>query len=326
MIPQQLTDIRSYCPDSPLIKLNDPWLDKYSLQVYIKRDDLIDFRISGNKFRKLKYSLLRYSENKYAGAVSFGGQWSNHLHAFSCVCEKYQIPSVALIRGHRSANPGHTLKDIEAAGTDIHFVSRKDYRDLRIYREENKLSEHPLLKPWKDHMIIPEGGSSTDALLGVADIISEDQQTFDAIYTACGTGATLAGLCHGLAITPATQLIGIAALKTGMSLEHNVENLLKNFGKPYSANWKIDKNYHFGGFAKINNELIDFMNQLYQRSGLVTEPVYTAKCMYALYDHIQKGYFAPDKKIMMLHTGGLQGLRGFKGRGVGQLLSAAGYY
>jgi len=140
-----------------------------------------------------------------------------------------------LVRGHRPTKPGHTLIDIEQSGTEVHYVSRTDYRELRAYREEDKLAEHPLLKRWENHMIIPEGGSFTDALLGVADIISEDNEKFDAIYTACGTGATLAGLSLGLAAYPETQLTGIAALKAGSSLQENAQNLLTSYGKPFNS-------------------------------------------------------------------------------------------
>ena len=339
MFPEQLADIKDFLPDSPLTRLEDPWLKQYKVDVFIKRDDLIHPLISGNKFRKLKYGLAHYEQQEFDGIVSFGGLWSNHLHALSCVCEKYKIPSIALIRGHRPAKPGNTLNEIERSGMEVHFISRVDYRELRKFREQGRLTEHPILRPWEKHFIIPEGGSSTDALLGVAEILNEDKQQFDRIYLACGTGATLAGMSVGLSKNPDTRLTGIAALKAGTSLQENAQSLLKEHHSliasgdvsfkekesVYSDNWQIDDNYHFGGFAKISKDLITFMTQLYQRTGLVTEPVYTGKCLYALYDHISKGVVDPGERIMMLHTGGLQGLRGFKGTGIEQLRSAAGF-
>ncbi len=334
MLPEHLAEIRNFSPDSPLTKLEDPWLEKFKVNLYIKRDDLIHPLISGNKFRKLKYALVRYEQQQFQGVVSFGGLWSNHLHALSCVAEKYRIPSVALIRGHRPAKPGDTLIEIERSGMEVHFISRIVYRELRKFREEGRLKDHPILKPWKTHLLIPEGGSSTDALLGVAEILTEDKQQFDRIYLACGTAATLAGMSVGLRNQPLTRLTGIAALKAGTSLQENVQRLLKEYysqltltdkATVYSDNWIIDNNYHFGGFAKISDDLLSFMKQLYQRTGLVTEPVYTGKCLYALYDHIKKGIVAPGEQIMMVHTGGLQGLRGFRGCGIEPLLSATGF-
>jgi len=345
MLPEQLVEISDFLPDSPLTKLEDPWLDQFNVNVFIKRDDLIHPLISGNKFRKLKYALRRYEQEQFQGIVSFGGLWSNHLHALSCVAEKYKIPSIALIRGHRPTKSVDTLIDIERSGMEIHFITREDYRELRRFREQGRLREHPILKPWDKYLIVPEGGSSTDALLGVADILTETRQQFDRIYLACGTGATVAGLSVGLKNLAHTRLTGIAALKAGTSLQENVQHLLNehynlmtsqanhlsgnqsldNKARHYSDNWQIDLNYHFGGFAKISDALLIFMKQLYQRTGLVTEPVYTGKCLYALYDHIKSGVVTPGEKIMMIHTGGLQGLRGYRGKGIEPLLSAAGF-
>ena len=330
MIPDELSELKKFSPDSPFTKLNDHWLEHYQVEVYVKRDDLIDRNISGNKFRKLKYALIRYHENSYSGIISFGGPWSNHLHALASVAQKYNIPTIAIIRGQKPDTPSSTLDDIQQSGVSIHYVSRNEYREFRQLSEQDKLEQHSIFKQWPNYMVIPEGGCSKDALRGVADIITEVtneyHDKFDAVYLACGTGATLAGLSVGLADKPDTQLIGIAALRAGQSLQQNVQRLLKVHGQLASDNWLIDDNFHFGGFAKIKAELIDFMNLLYQRSGLITEPVYTGKCLYALYQHIQQGRYPAKSKIMMLHTGGLQGLRGFHGKGVDQLINAAGFY
>ncbi|RLA05342.1 MAG: 1-aminocyclopropane-1-carboxylate deaminase/D-cysteine desulfhydrase [Gammaproteobacteria bacterium] len=316
MTPEQLKDFSNYFPNTPLSKLDDPWLQQFNVSVVIKRDDLIDSRISGNKFRKLKHALIRYQAGDYSGIVSFGGPWSNHLHATSAVTEKLAIPLVAIVRGEQPKSPSDTLNDIVESGANVQYVSRVLYREMRHFAEQGKLEQHPFIEPWSDYMIIPEGGCSEDALAGVAEIISEDDESFDAIYLACGTGATLAGVSVGLGDNPSTKLVGIAALKGGNSLQENVQRLLQGQAQPYTNNWMIDKNFHFGGFAKTSPELIDFMNQLYKRTGLVTEPVYTGKTLFALYQHIEQGQFQPASKIMMIHTGGLQGLRGFKDKGL----------
>ena len=325
MIPEQLADIKNFSPNSPLIKLDDAWLEQYKVEVFIKRDDLIDSKISGNKFRKLKYALSRYHQSNYSGIISFGGAWSNHLHALAAVAEKFTIPTVAIVRGQKPEQPSSTLNDILQSGITIQYVTRSEYRDFRALSEQGKLQQHPLFNQWPNYMLIPEGGCSIDALKGVAEITTEDTDKFDAIYLACGTGATLAGLSLGLANKPDTQLIGIAALRAGTSLQQNVQRLLTAHGQAYSENWSIDDHFHFGGFAKINPELVTFINDLYDRCGLITEPIYTGKTLFALYQHIQQGRFPENTKIMMLHTGGLQGLRGFQGKGVEQLINAAGF-
>lgn len=329
MIPEQIEKIKDYIPSSPLIELNDPWLKPFNISVSIKRDDLIDSRISGNKFRKLKHALIRYHVNEYEGIVSFGGPWSNHLHALSAVAEKYKIPFVAIVRGEEPITPSHTLHDILKSGTRIVYVTREQYRQFRTLAEEGQLHQHEFFKKWSDYMLIPEGGCSTDSLLGVAEITeeiaAEQQHSFDTIYTACGTAATLAGLSLGLVNFPDTQLTGIAALRAGKSLPQNVRRLLSDHGQSASDNWLINDDYHFGGFAKFNSELTNFMNQIFERTGLITDPIYTAKTLYALYQHIAQGKFSSGRRIMMLHTGGLQGLRGFRGKGIDNLISAAGY-
>ncbi|MCP3674093.1 MAG: pyridoxal-phosphate dependent enzyme [Gammaproteobacteria bacterium] len=333
MIPEQIEKIKDFLPCSPLLELNDPWLKPFNISVSIKRDDLIDSRISGNKFRKLKHALIRFHDNEFEGIVSFGGPWSNHLHALSAVAEKYKIPFVAIVRGEKPAIPSHTLNDILKSGTRVVYVTREQYRQFRTLAEEGRLHKHEFFQRWSDYMLIPEGGCSVDSLLGVAEIITEitdeiavkQLPSFDAIYSACGTAATLAGLSLGLSNSPTTQLIGIAALRAGKSLQQNVRRLLSDYGQPASDNWLINDDYHFGGFAKINIELTDFMKQIFERTGLITEPVYTAKTLFAVYQHIAQGKFPSGSRIMMLHTGGLQGLRGFHGKGIDNLISTAGY-
>jgi len=322
MLPEKLDDLIYQHPDTPLMVLDDPWLDPYNVRIFIKRDDLIDSRVSGNKLRKLKYALRRYQKSGYSGIISFGGSWSNHLHATSCVAEKYSIPMIAIVRGEVPPTPSATLIDIQLSGTSIHHVSRSDYREFRALAEQERLSESDFIQQWPDYMVIPEGGCSSDAITGVADIITEDEIDFEAIYLACGTGATLAGLAVGLANQPDTRLTGIAALKAGDSLMQNVQRLLDHHQFGYSNNWRINDQFHFGGFAKTTPELIEFMCHLYERTGLISEPVYTGKTLFALYQHIQQGHFAAGSKVMLLHTGGLQGLRGYQNKGLEQLIVA----
>ena len=314
MLPNNLKDLINYLPNTPLEELNDPWLKQYQVRISVKRDDLIDSRLSGNKLRKLKFAIAKYDKSIHQGILTFGGPWSNHLHAASYLADKYSLPFVAIVRGEEPRVKSDTLEDIIASGAIVHYVSRVEYREMRDLINKKNYFQHPLLEPFSDHMIIPEGGNSIDALKGVTEILSEVTDNFDAIYLAVGTGATLAGLAMGLADNTMTKLVGVAALKAGDSLEKNVERLLP--GRLKFNNWCIEKEFHFGGFARINQQLIDFINQIHQQTGLVTEPVYTAKALFALYQHIKMGRYPPGSHIMFIHTGGLQGLRGFKGKGI----------
>lgn len=320
MLPDNIQAISTFLPNSPLLQLDDPWLKKFDINLFIKRDDLIDERVSGNKFRKLKYALSHYSESNYKGIVSFGGPWSNHLHALSQLTNLYNIPFVAIIRGEKPANLSDTLKDIIQSGADIHYVSRSNYSEFRAHTDQGILPLHPYMQQWSEHMLIPEGGATKDALAGVAEILSEEKRQFDAIYVPCGTATTLAGLSLGLAEHSQTKLVGIAALKAGNSLVDNVRRLISEEGINRKHNWEIYQDFHFGGFAKINDELVTFMNELYERTTLITEPIYTGKTLFALYRHIEQGLYNKGSQIMMIHTGGLQGLRGYRGRGLDELI------
>ena len=320
MLPANIKDISTFLPNTPLLNLDDPWLHKFEISLYIKRDDLIDRCVSGNKFRKLKYTLSHYSESNYNGIVSFGGPWSNHLHALSQLANAYKIPFVAIIRGEKPDNLSDTLKDIIQSGADVHYVSRSDYREFRNHTAQGILHQHPYMKQWREHLLIPEGGATRDALAGVAEILLEDKRQFDVIYVPCGTATTLAGLSLGLAEHSHTKLVGIAALKAGDSLDENMRRLMPEKGMSSRVNWQIYQDFHFGGFAKIDDELVAFMNGVYERTGLITEPIYTGKTLFALYRHIEQGVYEKDTQIMMLHTGGLQGLRGYRGNGLDELI------
>ena len=315
MLPNKLKDLNNYLPNTPLESLDDPWLEKYHVKISVKRDDLIHSRLSGNKLRKLKFVVAKYNQSFHKGLLTFGGPWSNHLHATSYLAEKYSIPFVAIVRGEKPKELSDTLTDIISSGANIHYVSRKDYRLMRELINRGEYLQHPLLASLDNYLMIPEGGNTVEALEGVAEIINETVDVFDAIYLGVGTGATLAGLAMGLSDNEKTKLVGVAALKADDSLENNVKKLL-SYSLRYSNNWHIDKQFHFGGFAKINQQLVDFINQIYHQTGLITEPIYTAKALFSLYQHIKEGRYSPGSHIMFLHTGGLQGLRGFKGKGI----------
>jgi 1-aminocyclopropane-1-carboxylate deaminase len=185
-------------------------------------------------------------------------------------------------------------------GMTLKFVSRSDYRLLRHYKHWYEL---PDLKPrqyW-----LPEGGAQALALKGVAELVAEIDIAYDRLCVPCGTGTTLAGLVN--AVADNVSILGFAALKNAGFLTADVNELL-----PYPQdNWQINLDYHFGGFAKINAELLTFINHFEANTGILLEPVYTGKMLYALYDLIQQQAFRPNQQIIALHTGGLQGRRGF---------------
>jgi 1-aminocyclopropane-1-carboxylate deaminase len=284
---------------SLLTKVNDALLEKHQVELWIKRDDLLHPIISGNKWRKLKYSLNHALTMGANTVISMGGTYSNHLHALAYIGKVLGLKTVGLIRGEAPATLTPSLLDMQHWGMELRFVSRSDYRLLRQYKQWNSLPNLTAGQYW-----LPEGGAEALALLGVAELVGEIDRSYDVLCVPCGTGTTLAGLVT--AVADNVSVLGFTALKNANFLTADVNALLP---KPYK-NWRINLDYHFGGFAKTNAALLDFITDFELKHQIPLEPVYTGKMLYGLYDLVEKQYFQPNQRIIVLHTGGLQGKRG----------------
>lgn len=284
---------------SILTKVNDALLEKHQVELWIKRDDLLHPIISGNKWRKLKYSLNHALTMGANTVISMGGTYSNHLHALAYIGKVLGLKTVGLIRGEAPATLTPSLLDMQHCGMELRFVSRSDYRLLRQYKQWNSLPNLTAGQYW-----LPEGGAEALALLGVAELVGEIDRSYDVLCVPCGTGTTLAGLVT--AVADNVSVLGFAALKNAGFLTADVNALLP---KPYN-NWRINLDYHFGGFAKTNAALLDFITDFELKHQMPLDPVYTGKMLYGLYDLVEKQHFQPNQRIITLHTGGLQGKRG----------------
>ena len=191
----------------------------------------------------------------------------------------------------------------------FYYLDRTSYRN----KYDEKILEN-LKKQFGKFYLIPEGGSNHFAVKGCAEIIPRIKINFDFICTACGTGGTLSGLVLGL--NSKAKVLGFSVLKGGEFLNKNVENLLSSTGNKNFSNWEIILDYHFGGYAKVSKELNGFCNAFYQKHNIELEPIYTGKMLYGVYDLIQKKYFPKNSTIIILHSGGLQGLKGLEQRGL----------
>ncbi len=289
---------------SPVQQIIHPLFSAHQISVAIKRDDLIHPVISGNKWRKLKCNISAIDKATHQGILSFGGSYSNHIHALAYACYQHKLPCIGIIRGEVEYAKNFTLASAQQWGMQLHFVDRKTYRRRN---DNDYLAE--LRQQFANYFIVPEGGSNTLALEGVGDVINElnQQAEFDTLITPVGSGGTLAGLVQ--ADNNQHQLLGIAVLKQQGYLTDSVNALLGEQASKFS-NWQILNQFHRGGYAKFSAVDVQRLLTFKQQVNIPFEPVYSGKMILALLDLIESGYFPAGHRIMLLHTGGLQGLAG----------------
>ena len=268
-------------------------------QVSIKPEYLIHPRVSGNKFRKLKYNLEKAQLQNHKGLLTFGGAFSNHIAATASAGQELNIPTVGVIRGEElvtqiESNP--TLSYAKSCGMHLEFVSRSTYK-----KKTDPAYLQQLLETFKDYYILPEGGTNALAIKGCEEILTVKDQSFDIICCAVGTGGTIAGVINRSLLTQ--KIIGFPALK-GEFLKEDICKFATQ------SNWELWGDYHFGGYAKVNSKLIKFMNEFKLTYNIPLDPVYTAKMMYGIFEGIRSGEIPQTAKVLAIHTGGLQGIEG----------------
>ncbi len=300
---------------SELQPLHHPLFTQHNVKVQVKRDDLIHPIISGNKWRKLKYNIAYVKQHQnIKGVLSFGGSYSNHIHALAYACYQQNLPCVGIIRGEKSHGSNFTLTWAHYWGMKLYFVDRKTYRRRH---DIDYLAQ--LQQEFPDYFIVPEGGSNELAIPGVAEVITElNQQTdFDTLMTSVGSGGTLAGLIAGDQKSNCTEhkLLGIAVLKGADYLINEVADLLPSQAKKHK-NWQILTHFHRGGYAKFSHEDAIRIIAFNKTTGVDFEPVYSGKMILALLDLLEQGHFKTGERIVLLHTGGMQGLGGMIERGI----------
>lgn len=283
-------------PSSPIQTV----FNKKGVQLDVLREDLNHPLIQGNKFRKLKYNLIQAKESGCDTLLTFGGAFSNHIHATAAAGKAFGFKTVGVIRGeelqHKKFNP--TLQQAQDFGMEFKFISRKDYR-----RKNEEVFLNILKNEFPTAYILPEGGTNELAIQGCEEILDERTKVYDFICSPIGTAGTISGMIK--ASENHQKIIGFPALKGADFLQDEIKKYTDKI------NYEFVNVYHFGGYAKFSDELITFVNNFYAETKIPLEPVYTGKMFFGLNDMIQNEYFSKGSKILAIHTGGLQGIVGF---------------
>lgn len=286
----------------PSIQSRIQYLDRIKgVEIHLLREDELHPDVSGNKFRKLKYNFEDFHKGDFSSILTFGGAFSNHIAATAAAAQLCGIPSIGVIRGEELAsqiqfNP--TLKFAQNCGMQFKFVSREAYRQ--------KTSDEFLVQLQKEFgrvFIVPEGGTNQAAIKGCEEILDERTHIFDYISSPVGTGGTLSGLIKSA--QEYQKILGFPALKDSNFLFDEIKRFT------HRSNFELIQDYHFGGYAKYSDELLDFINHFKSQYAVPLDPIYTGKMMFGIFKLIESGFFPSSTKILAIHTGGLQGITGF---------------
>ncbi len=285
-----------------------PELEEFKISLFMKREDQIHPFISGNKYRKLKYNILRAKEQQKKTLLTFGGAFSNHISAVAFAGKEYGFKTIGIIRGDELGNDlektlqnNITLSTAKDHKMQFKFIARSDYR----LKHTSKFIAD-LRKEFGDFYLVPEGGTNELAIKGCEEILKPADEEFDVICCGIGTGGTISGLINSAKAYQ--KVLGFPALK-GDFLQKEIEQYTIQ-----NNNWSLINDYHFGGFGKINEELINFINYFKQETSIPLDPIYTGKMMFGIVDLIKNEYFNKGTKILAIHTGGLQGIQGMNER------------
>lgn len=278
--------------------------EERNVSLAIKREDLLHPVISGNKFRKLFFNIKEAKKQGKKILITFGGAYSNHILATAGAGKEFGFETIGIIRGEelgvdiqKTLEDNPTLREAYKMGMQFKFVTRSEYRE-----KDSPGFMDTLTKLYPDGYILPEGGTNALAIQGCEQIVDREASHFNYICSAVGTGGTISGIINGSDMDQ--TILGFPALK-GTFLKTVVQEHVAS-----RTNWKLIHEYHFGGYAKITEELVTFINNFKEKTGIQLDPVYTGKMMFGILQLVENGFFPEGAKILAVHTGGLQGIEG----------------
>ncbi|HCF30528.1 MAG TPA: 1-aminocyclopropane-1-carboxylate deaminase [Cyanobacteria bacterium UBA11049] len=284
------------------------------VKLYVLRLDCMHPLINGNKWFKLKYNLLEAKQKNFPKLLTFGGAYSNHIFATAAAGSLFGFGTIGVIRGEERLPLNPTLSFAARQGMHLVYLERKAYQKRDTHQIQSQLRQCP-----SEAFVIPSGGCNLNGVRGCQEIVSQVKVAFDTICLACGTGTTLAGIA--LSLHQGQRVIGFPVLKHGYVLAEEIDSLLRNYlssdlprAIASPSPWQLICNYHCGGYALVNNELLLFKQQFEQMYGIPLDYIYTAKMFYGVMDLLHQGFFRPGERLLLLHTGGLQGNVGMEER------------
>jgi len=293
--------------NSVLQHLSDPKGLLKGVNIFVKRDDLIDDIVSGNKWRKLKYNILEAQRRKNEQILTFGGAYSNHLIATAKAGSMSKMPTIGLVRGEElTENSNPTLRACANYGMKLIFLPRSEYalRNDKMYIDQ-------LHEDFQNTFIVPEGGANFFGMVGCQEIWDEvKDERFSHLYVSAGTGTTAAGLLAGL---PEKMKMTVVSALKGDFMEAEIRNRLTysffddELVQDKMSSLVVLDDDVFGGYAKMNEELLEFVKWVNEEFDLPLDKVYTAKTFYRIIQHIQLGKLKKGDCVLFIHTGGLQG-------------------
>jgi 1-aminocyclopropane-1-carboxylate deaminase len=297
-----------YSTENSIVQeLKNDFLSKHQVKLFLKRDDLIDKEVSGNKWRKLKYNIEQAISKKNDAILTFGGAYSNHLVATASACFKAGIRSIGIVRGEElSENSNETLKKCYEFGMELKFVSRQEYglKGDSLYLKDLHL-EH------ENCFIVPEGGANFYGMVGCQEILKEVDVQYDHVFVAQGTTTTSCGVLLSL---PEDSTLNVVPVLKGFDAVAEMKQLLnyslfdEELTEDLLQKVVVHSEAHFGGYGKYNEELLSFIQRFYSEFEVPLDPIYTGKVMFHVFDLIEKGEIN-NTSILFIHTGGVQGVK-----------------
>jgi 1-aminocyclopropane-1-carboxylate deaminase/D-cysteine desulfhydrase-like pyridoxal-dependent ACC family enzyme len=290
--------------DTPVLELPLPAAQKAGVRLLVKREDLNHQSVSGNKWWKLKYNIAAVQQTQHRTMLTFGGAYSNHISATAAASRELGLKSIGIIRGEKSYPLNPVLSKASENGMQLQYVTREDYR-----RKSEKEFLANLCNTYGAFYVIPEGGSNVEAVKGCDEFARTVlvKTEFDYLALAVGTGGTMAGIISGF--EGKKKILGVPVLKNGGFLASEIQNLLKVFSGRVFENWYLLTDYHHGGYAKVTRHLLSFIDEIQRQYDLPLDHVYMGKLLWAIGREIDLGKFPRGSTILVLHSGGLPGLK-----------------